>query len=115
MGTASGSCTCNGEPMTAGLLVFTPIRDPEAHGKKLELGKPAHGMIQRDGSFTLSTFGKEDGAVIGKHRVVLNLGVLEDGDPQQPCKTARQDLVVEIAPGDNKLAIELAEPRAKRK
>lgn len=32
-------------------------------------GQPATGEIQPDGSFVLSTFRSEDGAIVGKHRV----------------------------------------------
>jgi hypothetical protein len=105
---ASGQCLCNGAPMTAGLLILNPIRDPDVNGSKMEIGKPATGLIQPDGSFVLSTYGKGDGAVIGKHSVYLNLAVLEDDDPEQPCKKAVNGIVVEIAPGQNQLEIDLA-------
>lgn len=105
----TGVCNCNGEPMTAGLLILNPVRDPEVNGTKMEIGKPATGLIQSDGSFVMSTYGKEDGAVIGKHSVYLNLAVLEDDDPEQPCRKAANGIVVEIAPGNNVLEIDLAD------
>ena len=31
----------------------------------------ARGKINRDGTFTVSTYGEDDGAVVGKHRIVI--------------------------------------------
>lgn len=104
----SGVCTCQGEPMSAGLLILHPVRDPAADSKSPNLGKPAHAAIQPDGSFAMSTYATNDGAVIGKHRVVLNLAELDDDDPQQPCNDAAKDLMVEVSPGQNQLEIDLA-------
>lgn len=104
----SGVCTCNGEPMSAGLLIFSPQRDPDADSKQMNLGKPAQAIIQSDGSFVMATYESNDGAVIGKHRVELNLAVLEDDDPEQPCKYAIPGLIVEVTPGENHLEIDLA-------
>lgn len=104
---AKGVCNCDGEPMTAGLLILNPIRDPEINGSNAQIGKPATGLIQPDGSFVMSTYGQEDGAVIGKHSVYLNLAVLEEDDPEQPCKQAAKDIIVEISPGGNLLEIDL--------
>lgn len=106
----TGTCKCKGVPMTGGLLIFSPQRDPQKSGTGMNLGKPSQAIIQPDGSFTMSTYGDEDGAVIGKHRVELNLAVLEDGDPEQPCRYAAKDLFVEVKPGENHLEIDLAGP-----
>ncbi|MBL8849341.1 MAG: hypothetical protein JNG89_06640 [Planctomycetaceae bacterium] len=105
--TVTGTCTCKGEPMTGGLLIFSPQRTSISSTGN-NLGKPSHALIQPDGTFTMSTYGDEDGAVVGKHRVELNLAVLEDGDPEQPCEYAAKDLYVEVRPGENHLEIELA-------
>jgi hypothetical protein len=104
----TGVCNCDGEPMSAGLIILNPIRDPEVNGTKAQIGKPAVGVIQPDGTFVMSTYGKEDGAVIGKHSVYLNLASLEEDDPEQPCRKAAKGIVVEIGPGDNLLDIDLA-------
>ncbi len=104
----TGVCTCQGEPMTGGLLILSPIHDPEIHGAKRLVGKPAQGIIQPDGSFVLTTYKTNDGAVVGKHAVELSLAVLDDDDPKPPCRFAAQGLVVEIGPGKNQIEIELA-------
>ena len=104
---ASGICNCEGQPMSGGLLILSPIHDPATHGDKRLVGKPAQGLIQPDGTFVLSTYGTNDGAVIGRHSVYLNLGVLDDDDPEPPCKFAPENLVIEITPGNNQLEINL--------
>lgn len=107
--TVTGVCKCKGVPMSGGLLIFSPQRDPQTSTGN-QLGKPSQAIIQQDGSFTMSTYGDEDGAVIGRHRVELNLAVLEEGDPKQPCQYAAKDLYVEVTPGENHLEIDLAGP-----
>jgi hypothetical protein len=41
-------------------------------------GEAASAMIQPDGTYVLGTFGPEDGAVLGRHKVAI---VANDGDP----------------------------------
>jgi len=74
----SGICSCNGEPITAGLVVFEPI--PAAGADLKESGRAAAGVLNEDGSFVLSTYGQDDGAIIGEHRVRVFAPALEDDD-----------------------------------
>src|SRR5262245_46771168 len=55
-----GKVTFKGQPVTQGTVVFEP-----------DGGREAHGEIQPDGSFMLTTFNKDDGAVPGTHRVAV--------------------------------------------
>jgi hypothetical protein len=48
----------NGQPLEFGSVMFQPAS-----------GQPAIGEIQSDGTFTLSTFAPNDGAVVGTHKV----------------------------------------------
>lgn len=105
----SGICKCNDKLMTAGLLILSPIQEGEEKDKKLNVGKPARALIQSDGSFTMSTYGKNDGAVIGKHKVVLNLAELDEDDPVQPCTKVPEGLTVDVVPGKNRFTIDLSE------
>lgn len=57
----SGVVTYKGNPLTRGTVVFEP-----------DAGRPAHGAIQPDGHYTLSTFKDGDGAVEGAHRVSIS-------------------------------------------
>jgi hypothetical protein len=56
-----GTVTFKGKPLTKGRVVFEPDG----------AGKEASGEIQPDGSFVLTTYQKDDGAVIGTHHVSI--------------------------------------------
>ena len=53
-----GKVLYQGEPLQFGSVMFRP-----------DAGPLARGAIRSDGTFRLSTYGNNDGAVIGKHRV----------------------------------------------
>ena len=57
----SGRVTYQGKPVVTGQIMFIP-----AHGR------PAIASIGEDGSYTLTTFDKGDGAAIGKYSVTIN-------------------------------------------
>ncbi len=57
-----GKVTYKGQPVTKGRIIFEP------DGK----GKEATGEIQPDGTFVLTTYKKDDGAVLGNHRVSIS-------------------------------------------
>ena len=59
-----GKVTYKGKPLTEGQIIF----EPDAGGRE------AHGSIQPDGTFELTTFTKGDGAVTGTHRVAVTSG-----------------------------------------
>jgi hypothetical protein len=56
----SGKVTVAGQPVTTGRIMFQP-----------ENGRPAIGAIEPDGTYRLTTFQRDDGAVSGKHRVTI--------------------------------------------
>ncbi len=66
VGPVSGKVTHNGQPVSGGVVQFTPV----SSGGKGPAGKPATGSVGADGTFKLSTYGDGDGAVVGKHKVV---------------------------------------------
>ncbi len=55
-----GTVTLRGEPVPEGRVFFYP-----------EEGRPALGRLQPDGTYELTTFKPRDGAVPGRHRVVI--------------------------------------------
>jgi hypothetical protein len=75
----------------------------------------AVGHIGPDGTFKLSTFGADDGAVPGRYRVAITPPTSADPDkppqkPQLPAKYASFDtsgLTVEVKPGRNDVELEL--------
>lgn len=62
---ASGKILCAGQPVTGGTITFIPVREEHIQ----ESGKAATAVVNQDGTFQLSTYGRFDGAIIGKHRV----------------------------------------------
>ena len=56
-----GKLSHRGKPVTQGQIVLEPT----------DGGRDAKGEIRPDGTFVLSTFGDQDGALIGVHRVAI--------------------------------------------
>lgn len=56
----SGRITVSGQPVTTGVVWFYP-----------QAGRAATGLIDADGRYTLGTFTRGDGALLGDHRVVI--------------------------------------------
>ena len=83
-----GTVTIAGQPLAIGRVLFAPA----SKGDGLNAGKPALGVIQPDGSYVLSTYGDEDGAVVGDHTVTI-LG---------PRKKSPQSTPVSIPPSGPK-------------
>jgi hypothetical protein len=73
----SGVVTYNGKPLTTGTVMFVPI----------ESGPPAYGKIEPDGRYKLSTYSSGDGAVIGKHAVMIT--ALEQLTPEEAANPLR--------------------------
>lgn len=55
-----GRITINGRPVTEGQITFYPVA-----------GNMAYGSIGADGEYRLTTFDNGDGALVGKHQVVI--------------------------------------------
>ncbi|EAQ81401.1 hypothetical protein DSM3645_23456 [Blastopirellula marina DSM 3645] len=58
--TVTGKVSYQGKPLPYGSISFRP-----------EAGSPAYAKLREDGTYSLSTFGNGDGAVIGKHQVLI--------------------------------------------
>jgi len=58
-----GTVTIDSQPLAQGRIMFAPI----ASSNSLNAGKAAFGRIQPDGSFVLTTYKDNDGAVVGEH------------------------------------------------
>lgn len=119
----SGKVLCEGEPVTAGIITFKPI----AEGENTTPGKSAAGVIQSDGTFVLTTYELNDGAIIGKHNVTYTpptpgeggLDEEEEGaaastpPPKQThaCRLGG-NATAEVKDEDNELTIELSPTRS---
>ena len=88
-----GRITYKGRPLTQGTVVFEPA----------DIGREAHGDVQSDGTFVLSTFKEGDGAVPGLHRVAVS-GNPKAGKEAVPLKYRN--------PSSSKTEIEVTEGKA---
>lgn len=69
----SGRVTIDGQPVKVGRVMFYPTQ-----------GRPASGPIQPDGSYELTTFEANDGAMLGSHRVTIQATELIGPPPPPP-------------------------------
>lgn len=96
-----GKVFIDDRPLTQGRVVAVPSS-----------GRGANGIIQSDGSFQLSTYGKNDGALVGTHKVAVvayegagaggpesSLGKLLV--PQRYINPETSGLTIEVASGDD--------------
>ena len=74
-----GLVTLDGVPVSAGGVSFRPAT-----------GRGASGLIAADGTYTLGTYDKSDGAIVGKHKIAVS-------------PPDRGEEVVEPAPGSVKI------------
>jgi hypothetical protein len=113
----TGKVTFQGQPVTGGSVVLAPI----AAAGAAKAGKPASGVIQADGSFVLGTQTKDDGAVVGRHRVSYSPPIaelpagktLEPGQSMPPSPydgLTPREAEVEVKKGMKELTIELVAP-----
>lgn len=99
-GKVSGKLTCQGVPVTQGMISFSPITRNE---RDRYPGKAAQGLTNAKGEYSLSTYELHDGAVLGKH--VVKVGT---SDPKIPLPgAAADDLQFEVKSGENTFNIDL--------
>ena len=107
----AGKVLYNGKPLPFGIVMFQP-----------EVGQAAQGEIQPDGSFQLSSYLPNDGAVPGRHKISIRCfsgQKTADGGgppgrlliPQKYTRFGTSGLTAEIANGANEpLVLELKGP-----
>lgn len=110
----SGKVTRGGQPVSGGTVMFSPRASADKKGPP---GKPAAAEVGADGTFTLTTFTKNDGAVIGKHQVTYTPAPIEIDEKQHkedstPPASPFAGLVpskpeVEVKAGPNTIDIDL--------
>ncbi len=79
MGRVHGTVTFDGKPVTKGKVTFTPVASEGISG-----GTASMGLIETDGTYTLTTFDTGDGAIIGQHIVTLSVPTEDINDLNKP-------------------------------
>jgi len=93
-----GKVTYKGKPLTQEEIVFEPDGGS---------GREAHGNIQPDGTFELSTFKAGDGAVPGTHRVAVSGTGKKDAVPVKYKNTSSSKTEVDVAEGKAEYVVDL--------
>lgn len=105
-----GMIMIDGQPLKEGKVMFAPI----AQGEQRNPGKPAIGKIGSDGSYRLTTFSKDDGAVIGEHwATIFKVGDLPEGVPDFDRFTSPTKVAV-VAGKDNEIDVKLTRDIVKK-
>lgn len=93
-----GSIIYKGKRLTGGTVRFEPE----------DGGREASGEIGPDGTFTVSTFGKDDGAVAGTHRLAIEPPAGRAKSlPAKFRSAASSKIVLEVSPGKTEYLVEL--------
>lgn len=101
---AGGTVTYNGKPIDHGAITLHPLGE----------GNPAVGAIDANGNFELSTYARGDGAVLGQHKVTVDIPPPLDGMhagevlkvPKAYTAPETSPITVEItADGENRLQL----------
>lgn len=110
----TGKVNYKGKPVPNGTVMFIP-----------EGGGPSStGTIQTDGSFTMTTYTTGDGAILGKHKVVI-AAMADMGDllpesrnplpppivPEKYTSPATSTLTTEVKDGDNTPVFDLVDDK----
>lgn len=72
-GNVTGTVTYNGSPVANANVTFQP------NG-----GRPATGVTDASGKYTLATFGTSDGAVLGSHKISITPNITDVPMPETP-------------------------------
>jgi hypothetical protein len=101
-----GRVICEGKPVPHVMVTFEPLEKEDT----AIVGRAGFAIAKEDGTFVLTSYVKDDGAVIGKHRVRVGLPHREDF-PNYKCDcylNSEVDLMqVEVKPGQNEFELVL--------
>ena len=112
----------DGSPLQGGMIECQLIPETAEGVRKNQTepvrGYNARGQVDNDGFYTLTTFADGDGAVPGRHRVIVMQAYPGDGDEAIPVlvidpkyrRYSRSGLEIEVKTGENDIPIEVTRP-----
>ncbi len=86
---ATGTVTCEGKGVAKAIVYFEPLMN----GNSAVAGKQGFGLTDENGKFVISTYGENDGAVIGKHKVRVGRS---EGTPKCDCALIPDEPLMEV-------------------
>ncbi len=107
-----GVVSIDGKPLEGGRLMFAPVAAPGS----LKSGKPGFADIAPDGSFVVSTYTDQDGAVVGEHWVsLINLDPKSAAGQRIKAERVTVPNRVAVVDGqDNEVKVELTSQQIKQ-
>lgn len=114
LGRVTGVVTLDGAPLARAAVAFVPY----------ERGNGSYGTTDAEGRYTLRYSARDEGAVVGRHRVEIRTGgegrdangnLVETAERVPDRYHATSQLLVEVAAGDNTLDFPLVTGPEKRK
>jgi hypothetical protein len=91
---ATGRVLCEGKPVVKAMVYFEPKRT----GETGMTGQQGHALTDEEGKFTVSTYGTNDGAVVGKHMVRVGKS---ETSPACPCALNSMTVLLEVEVSKN--------------
>jgi hypothetical protein len=106
-----GTVLCEGNPIAFVTVYFVPVQE----GESAIIGKSGQAITKQDGTFRVSTYLPNDGAVIGKHTV--RVGTSSSTDPTCPAELSHSKIVqtIDVVKGENQFTIDLPKRKPKQK
>lgn len=86
---ATGTVTCDGKPVAKAIVYFEPLRS----GETAVIGKQGFALTDESGKFTVSSYGENDGAVVGRH--IVRVGKSET-TPSCDCALLADEPLMEV-------------------
>lgn len=112
---AIGVVMCQGQPVPHAQIIFAPIAD----GNAMDAGKSGYAVADSEGKFVLTTYSNGDGAVVGKHNVIVDSPKAEEHpDFECDCETDARKNIMEVEvkeEGENNFTINLPEKPKRRR
>lgn len=111
VGQASGMVTCEGKAVPGAWVYFEPLAGSDSSAL---VGKQGFAIADDKGKFVISTYGSQDGAVIGKHKIHVTAPRSEGGPTFKcPCEfdSETQPFLVEVKSGKNEFDLALPLPK----
>ncbi len=114
VGRASGTVTCEGKAVPGAWVYFEPLAKSDGSGGTALVGKQGFAIADANGKFVIATYGTDDGAVIGNHKVHVTAPKSEGGPAFKcPCEfdSESQPFLVEVKAGKNEFDLALPLPK----
>lgn len=104
-----GVVLCEGKPVPKAMVYFEPVKT----GDSADIGKQGFALTDEQGRYVVSTYGDQDGAVVGKHLVRVGKS---ESSPSCNCALNSMVVIKEVeVQGEDGMHLELELPKKSRR